>query len=170
MEKDKERLAVIENIKKCLKENNLNSKVEISDPKIDKELLKEKTEKFDILKTNPINKIKNKIVRKIINNFVDEFNQDTEIIGLENIENITTGAIITSNHFSPKDSTPIIYAIKKAGMYKKFNIVIDDNNLAMDGLFGFIMNNFNTIPINSDKEYNEKKFMPAIEKLLKILY
>ncbi len=167
MEKDKERLAVIENIKKCLVENNLNSKVEIGDPNIDKKILEEKTNNFDIFKKNPINKIKNKIVRKIINNFVNEFNQDTEIVGLENIENIDTGAIITSNHFSPKDSTPIIYAIKKVGMYKKFNIVIDDNNLAMDGLFGFIMNYFNTIPINSDKEYNEKKFMPAIEKLLK---
>ena len=167
MEKDKERLAVIENIKKCLVENNLNSKVEIGDPNVDKMLLEEKTNNFDIFKKNPINKIKNKIVRKIINNFVNEFNQDTEIVGLENIENIDTGAIITSNHFSPKDSTPIIYAIKKVGMYKKFNIVIDDNNLAMDGLFGFIMNYFNTVPINSDKEYNEKKFMPAIEKLLK---
>lgn len=167
MEKSKERLAVIENIKKCLNENNLNSKVEIGDPKIDQDLLKEKTAKFDIFKKNPINKIKNKMVRKIINNFVDEFNQETEIIGIENIENLDTGAIITSNHFSPKDSTPIIYAIKKVGMYKKFNIVVDDNNLAMDGLFGFIMNYFNTVPINSDKEYNEKKFMPAIEKLLK---
>lgn len=167
MEKDKERLAVIENIKKCLNENNLNSKVEISDPKIDKDAINEKINKFDIFKKNPINKIKNKIVRKTINNFIEQFNQETEIIGLENLENIDTGAIITSNHFSPKDSTPILYAIKKVGMYKKFNIVIDDNNLAMEGLFGFIMNYFNTIPVNSDKEYNEKKFMPAIEKLLK---
>lgn len=167
MEKDKERLAVIKNIKKCLNQNNLNSKVENSDPNVSNEIIQEKLHKFDILKKNPINKIKNKIVRKIINNFVDEFNKETEIIGLENIENLDTGAIITSNHFSPKDSTPIIYAIKKIGKYKKFNIVIDDNNLAMDGLFGFIMNYFNTIPINKDKEYNEKKFMPAIEKLLK---
>ena len=167
MEKDKERLAVIENIKKCLNENNLNSKVEISDPKIDKDAINEKINKFDIFKKNPINKIKNKIVRKTINNFIEQFNQETEIIGLENLENIDTGAIITSNHFSPKDSTPILYAIKKVGMYKKFNIVIDDNNLAMEGLFGFIMNYFNTIPVNKDKEYNEKKFMPAIEKLLK---
>ncbi len=167
MEKDKERLAVIENIKKCLNENNLNSKVEISDPNIDKDALNEKINKFDIFKRNPINKIKNKIVRKTINNFIEQFNQETEIIGLENLENIDTGAIITSNHFSPKDSTPILYAIKKVGMYKKFNIVIEDNNLAMEGLFGFIMNYFNTIPVNSDKEYNEKKFMPAIEKLLK---
>ena len=167
MEKDKERLAVIENIKKCLNENNLNSKVEISDPNIDKDALNEKINKFDIFKKNPINKIKNKIVRKTINNFIEQFNQETEIIGLENLENIDTGAIITSNHFSPKDSTPILYAIKKVGMYKKFNIVIADNNLAMEGLFGFIMNYFNTIPVSKDKEYNEKKFMPAIEKLLK---
>ena len=167
VEKDKERLAVIENIKKCLNENNLNSKVEISDPNIDKDALNEKINKFDIFKKNPINKIKNKIVRKTINNFIEQFNQETEIIGLENLENIDTGAIITSNHFSPKDSTPILYAIKKVGMYKKFNIVIEDNNLAMEGLFGFIMNYFNTIPVNKDKEYNEKKFMPAIEKLLK---
>ena len=167
MDKDENRLATIENIKKCLRENNLNSKVEIGDPNIDEDVLKEKIDKFDIFKKNPINKIKNKIVRKIVNNFIEEFNGETEIIGLENIENINTGAIITSNHFSPKDSTPIMYALKKVGLFKKLNIVIDDNNLAMDGLFGFIMNYFNTIPINSDKEYNEKKFMPTMEKLLK---
>ena len=166
MEKDKERLAVIENIKKCIKENNLNSKVEIGDPDVSEEILKKKLYKHDTLKKNPINKIKNKVIKKIIYNFVKEFNEDTEIIGLENIENINTGAIITSNHFSPKDSTPIIYALKKVKKDNKFNIVIKDNNLAMDGLFGFIMNHFNTIPLSKDKEYTEKKFMPTIEKLL----
>ena len=48
MEKDKERLAVIENIKKCLNENNLNSKVENGDPDISNEILKEKLYKFDV--------------------------------------------------------------------------------------------------------------------------
>ncbi len=166
MEKAKDRLEVIENIKKNLKENNLNSKVEIGDPNISKEALEEKVLKYDIFKKSPVNKIKNIMTRKIIDNYVDMFNKNTEIIGLENIENINTGAIITSNHFSPQDSTPIIYCMKRLGKYKKFNIVITENNLAMDGEFGFIMNNFNNIPISKNKEYTEKKFMPALKKFL----
>ena len=167
MEKSKERLAVIENIKKNLEDGNLNLKVEIGDPKIDEDFINDKVYNYDIFKKSPINKIKNIFARRIINNYVSMFNKETEIIGLENIENIDTGAIITSNHFSPKDSTPIIYCMKKIGKYKKFNIVITQNNLAMDGQFGFIMNYFNTIPLSDNKEYTEKKFMPAIEKLLK---
>ncbi len=166
MEKAKDRLEVIENIKSNLAENNLNSKVEIGDPNVTSEELKEKVLKFDILKRSPINKIKNIMARNIINNYVNIFNKDTEIIGLENLENISTGAIITSNHFSPQDSTPIIYSMKKIGKYRKFNIIITESNLAMDGQFGFLMNYFNNIPLSKNKEYTEKKFMPAIEKFL----
>ena len=164
MEKAKDRLEVIENIKRNLAEGKLNDKAEIGDPAITEDFIQEKVLKYDIFKKSPMSKVKNKMARKIIDNYVDMFNKNTEIDGLENIENIKTGAIITSNHFSPKDSTPIIYCIKKLGKYNKFNIVITESNLAMEGEFGFIMNNFNTIPLSKNKEYTENKFMPALQK------
>ncbi len=167
MEKSKDRLAVIENIKKNISENKLNSKVEIGDPEITEDFFKKRVQNYDIFKRNPINKIKNIITRKIVDNYVEMFNSDTEIVGLENLEKVDTGAIITSNHFSPQDSTPITYAIKKINKYNKLNIVITETNLAMEGHLGFIMNNFNMIPLSINKEYTEKKFMPAIQKLLK---
>ena len=49
MEKDKERLAVIENIKKCLNENNLNSKVENGDPDVSSEVLNKLHEVIELL-------------------------------------------------------------------------------------------------------------------------
>lgn len=167
MEKDKERLAVIENIKKNLSDNNQNLKVEIGDPDLPNDFFEKKVAHYDIFKRNPINKIKNIMARKIVYNYVSMFNSDTEIIGLENLKNVEGGAIITSNHFSPQDSTPITYALEKIGKHKKLRIVITENNLAMDGHFGFIMNNFDTIPLSKNKQYTEKKFMPAISKLLK---
>lgn len=166
MEKATDRLEVIENIKRNLSQGMQNSKVEVGDPELTEEFIKNTVLKYDILKKSPINKIKNIMVKRIINNYIDMFNGDTEIIGLENIENIDTGAIITSNHFSPKDSTPIMYCLKKINKFKKLNIVITEANLAMDGQFGFIMNNFNMIPLSKNKEYTENKFMPAIKKLL----
>ena len=167
MEKDKERLAVIENIKKNLLDNNQNLKVEIGDPTLPSSFFEEKVAHYDIFKRNPINKIKNIMARKIVYNYVNMFNSDTKIVGLENLKKVEGGAIITSNHFSPQDSTPITYALKKVGKHKKLRIVITEANLAMDGHFGFIMNNFDTIPLSKNKEYTENKFMPAIEKLLK---
>ncbi len=166
MEKSKDRLEVIENIKKNLSENKLNSKVEANDPVITEEFFKERILNYDIFKKKPINKIKNVMTKKIVYNFVEMFNAKTQIIGIENLQNVKTGAIITSNHFSPQDSTPIIYALKKLKKQNDLNIVVTEANLAMEGELGFIFNNYNMIPLSNNKEYTEKKFIPAIKKLL----
>ena len=58
MEKDKERLKVIENIKQKLKEGKLNDKVELNDPIITEEERQKEIINFDIMRKNPIKKIK----------------------------------------------------------------------------------------------------------------
>lgn len=166
MEKDIERLKVIDNIKSNIKENKLNSKVEINDETITEEDRERVVYKFDILRKNPINKVKKAIARNIANKFTDNINQDTEIIGLENVQNIETGAIITSNHFSPEDSTVIRFFTNKIGKKKKLNIIVEEENLLKDGVFGFLMNNCSTIPVSKSKEYTERNFYPSIKKLL----
>lgn len=167
MEKNEERLKVIENIKECVENNRLNDKVEINDPVVDREELNKILMNFDITKNNIVSRYKRKMARNIANNYTKIFNYDTKIIGLENLNEVKTGAIITSNHFSPKDSTVIMYAMNKIGKREHMDIVIEEENIMMTGQFGFLMNNCGTIPLSTGKEYFEKKFMPAIETLLK---
>lgn len=167
MQRSEERLKVIENIKINVANNELNKKVEINDPVVDKKELDKALINFDITKNNIVSRYKRKMARKIANNYTKLFNYDTKIIGLENLQEVKTGAIITSNHFSPKDSTVIMYAMNKIGKREHMDIVIEEENTMMTGQFGFLMNNCGTIPLSTSKLYMEKKFMPAVETLLK---
>lgn len=167
MQRSEERLKVIENIKTNVANNELNKKVEINDPVVDKKELDKALMNFDITKNNIVSRYKRKMARKIANNYTKLFNYDTKIIGLENLQEVKTGAIITSNHFSPKDSTVIMYAMNKIGKREHMDIVIEEENTMMTGQFGFLMNNCGTIPLSTSKLYMEKKFMPAVETLLK---
>lgn len=167
MQRSEERLKVIENIKINVANNELNKKVEINDPVVDKKELDKTLMNFDITKNNIVSRYKRKMARKIANNYTKLFNYDTKIIGLENLQEVKKGAIITSNHFSPKDSTVIMYAMNKIGKREHMDIVIEEENTMMTGQFGFLMNNCGTIPLSTSKLYMEKKFMPAVETLLK---
>lgn len=167
MKKDEERLKVIDNIKINLKNNELNKKVELNDPIIKEEVILKKIKHFDILRRNPIKKFKRVIARNMANGYTKVFNEDTEIIGLENAKNIKTGAVITANHFSPQDSTVIRYFTNKVGKRNHLNILVEEENIFMEGYLGFLMNNCGTIPVSKNKEYMQKRFYPALKKIFK---
>lgn len=167
MDKDKERLKVIKNIKTNTENNKLNEKVELNDPIITNMQREEKIIHFDNLRRNPIKKFKRVIARNIANGYTTLFNKDTEIIGIDNIKDINTGAIITSNHFSPQDSTVIRYFTNKVGKRNHLNILVEEENILMEGKVGFLMNNCGTIPVSKSKEYTLNNFYPSIEKMLK---
>ena len=159
MQRSEERLKVIENIKTNVANNELNKKVEINDPIVDKKELDKALMDFDITKNNIVSRYKRKMARNIANNYTKLFNYDTKIIGLEKLQEVKTGAIITSNHFSPKDSTVIMYAMNKIGKREHMDIVIEEENTMMTGQFGFLMNNCGTIPLSTSKLYMEKKLL-----------
>jgi len=167
MEKNKERLLVIENIKKLIKENRFNDKVELGDHVVTEEERKNVVMKFDTLREKKINNAKRYAARKIANEFTKIYNKNTQIVGLENIQNIDEGAIITSNHFNPADSTPIRHLTNKLNKTSKLDIIIEEENIFMQGQFGKLMNYCNTIPLSKSDEYLKTKFFPAIEKFLK---
>lgn len=169
MEKNKERLEVIENIKKNIKEGNLNKKVEVSDHVLSEKDKKYVEKKVDNFRKNPIAGIKRKICIKLIQKFINAFNKDTNIYGIENVEKLKNkGAIITSNHFAPQDSTPIRYMTNKIGMTKKLDTVISDENIFHPRKdFRFILRYANTITLSRREKYMATIFFPAVEKLLK---
>jgi len=76
-----------------------------------------------------------------------------EIIGAEKLESLTSGAVITSNHFHPFDSYPITRMLKKLKNKKKLHIVIAEHNYAgAKGFYGYVFKNYNTIPLAQNRE------------------
>lgn len=160
---DKEK--VIENIKDAVENDELNSKVEIGDPKLSSEQKKRVIKRYLKRKKKFRYKLNNSIVRGIIKFVTWKENRDTEIIGLENVKDIKTGAIITSNHFNPLDNTVIRKFARKLGK-KRIYIVGQDTNLAMDGFFGYIMNYSDIIPISNQVSYMKKDFPDIVRETL----
>ena len=167
MEKNRERLQVIENIRKAVENKNFNSKVELHDHIVTDEEREKVILKYDSRKKKIRNKAKTIVARSITDSITDYVNIKTEIKGIENIKGIKTGAIITSNHFSKIDNTIIRYLMHKIGKRRKFDIIVQETNIFMPGCLGWLLKNNRTIPINKSHQYISTNFEPTLEKLLK---
>lgn len=166
MAMDEGRLAVIANIERALRDTDSFRKVELGDPKITDEDVRRVIEPFDTLRRKPINKIKAFVARKIAESQTEKLNVNTKIVGFENVEGLSGGAIITCNHFNFMDNTlPRILAMR-TGRGKKFDVVVQESNVFMDGFFGFLMKNANTLPVSRSASYMAKNLKPALRRLL----
>ena len=166
MEKSIDRLKVIDNIEKNIKEKKFNDKVEENDPFMTEEERRELILDFDNLKTKWRNKFKANIARYIVDMITLDANQSTEIIGIENIKDLDSGAIITSNHFSKMDNTVIRYLMHKIGKRKDLFIVVQETNMKMEGEIGWLLKNCYTIPLSSNLDYLQNNFVPTLKKIL----
>ena len=162
-----ERRAVISNIGEALAKGDSFAKVELSDPRPNEEEIKKVIIPFDNKRRSPVSKCKAYFARILAENFTKAVNKDTSIVGLDNALGITGGAIITANHYNPTDSTPIRMMASLMGKGKKLHIIVQQSNIFMTGLFGFLMKNCNTHPVSKNAEYTVKNLNPAIEDILK---
>lgn len=161
-----DKLEVIENIKKFAMEKRFNEKVEVNDPKL---TLNEKDaiiKKYLENKDKKSFKIKTKIAKNMIFSLTNLLHKDTIIEGVENLPNIESGAIITSNHFNPLDNL-IIQKLAKEKCDKRLYIVSQESNLAMKGIIGFFMNYSDIIPVTDQVNYMKKIFPKTIKNTLK---
>ena len=91
-----------------------------------------------------------------------------DVTGIENLENITTGGIITSNHFNPFEAFTVekVFLESELGKKRKIYAVIREGNYTnFPGIYGFLLKNCNTLPLSSNHQ-TMKKFFKAIEILL----
>lgn len=157
---------VTKNIKKAVEDKDFHRKVEVNDPILTRE------EKDSLITSHLQNrntlsfKIKNITARALANILSSAIAKSTNIKGVEKLEALRGGAIITSNHFSPTDTTSLRVMARKMGK-KRLNVVCKETNLAMTGLVGFLMNYADTIPITDNFHYMQKKFTPMLKELLK---
>lgn len=166
MEKSQDRLIVIENIRKAIEENNLNAKVEEGDPVVSKSDREKVILNYDTKKKKIKNKLEYYFARSLTDSIAKSVNKDTKIIGLENIQNIDSGAIITCNHFSKVDNTIVRYMLKKINKTKNFGIIVQESNFFMPGIIGWLIRNNKTIPLSLDHKYMSNNFIPTIEEML----
>ena len=93
-----------------------------------------------------------------------------EIRGIENIQNLNSGAIITCNHFNAFDSFAIQLVYENSKQKKRgrkfFRVIREGNYTSFPGFFGFLMRNCNTLPLSSNIR-TMREFMSATDELLR---
>ena len=166
-ELSEERRSVIENIAAAVRDGDSFRKVELHDPKITDEDIRRVILPFDNARRGIIGRTKALIARLLAEKFTKSVNALTELRGEENMAGITGGAIITANHYNPTDSTPIRILATRHGARRRLHIVVQETNVFMTGLFGFLMKNCNTHPVSKNAEYMVKNLRPALEDILR---
>ena len=152
--KDPERLKVLER----QKEYELNGSFDLdTDDNPPQTRLIEEGE-VDYTKKRLSSKIKTKFAFHLARKFVKKVQkmkmlQIKEIKGVENLQSVSTGAVLTCNHFNAFDSFAVQLAYEAANFKKKkmFRVIREGNYTDFPGLFGFLMRNCNTLPLSSNK-------------------
>ncbi len=101
---------VVANIKNAADNGRFNDKVEIGDPELDSTRRKKLLGKYVKQRNEIPYHYRNWLARRIVDFITFGVNANTKVVGAEKIKHIKSGAIITSNHFNPVDTTIIRYA------------------------------------------------------------
>lgn len=146
------RAAVIENIRRSAESGDFFAKVETNDPVLTTEESNKIIQEYLKNRNTASFRLKTCAARQVANFLTFALNRNTEIVGLEKAKNVSGGAIITSNHFSPVENTGIRLIARRLGR-KRINIVSQETNLAMPGFIGFLMNYADIVPISDNIHY-----------------
>lgn len=92
-----------------------------------------------------------------------------DVIGIENLDNLTSGAIITCNHFNAMDSFAMQVAYERSSCHKTrklFRVIREGNYTSFPGFYGKLMRSCNTLPLSSNMA-TMKEFMDGVEHHLR---
>ena len=169
IEKSKERLEIIEKIKKLEENGIFDVDVEEDPPTIPLQ-----PEDIDYLRTSRMSQIKSKMATRMAEKLVNDLLKDNKLIikdikGIENMQSVESGAIITCNHFNPFDSFTVEKVFRIAGIDKKkklYKVIREGNYTNFPGLYGFFFKNCDTLPLSSNKR-TMIAFIKAVDTILK---
>lgn len=160
-----QRQTVISNIAAAATAGNFHSKVEVNDPVLTARQGDQIVQDYLTSRHTASYKCKAWLARSLANAATRILNRDTEIVGLEKMESVTGGAILTCNHFSPLDNTVVRHLAHKLGK-KRIHIISQQSNFAMTGAIGFLMNYADTIPLSDDPHYLMRQLPDILEELV----
>ena len=169
IEKAKDRIEILDKIAELEKEGKFDQDVENDPPTI--ELT---PEGIDYLNRKITSKVKTRFANYIGEKFLDYLVKSEkllikEIKGLENLEKIEGGAVLTCNHFNPFDVFAVETAFKKVKSTrgkKLYKVIREGNYTNFPGLYGFFFKNCDTLPLSSNNQ-TMVKFMKAADDILK---
>ena len=168
IKKSQDRLEVLEKIK-VLEQNGVFD-VDVED---DPETIKLTANNVDYLKEKRYSKLKNKVANKMGMKFLNDLLKDNkliikQVIGMENLQKVKTGAIITCNHFNPYDSFAIEKVFRESGQAKEkklYKVIREGNYTNFPGLYGFFFRNCDTLPLSSSNR-TMIEFLKAVDTIL----
>lgn len=164
--RDAERVSTIKKIEEYERTGKFDVDVEKDPPS--KPLL---PNEIDYLRRSPIAKLKTHIAylkaKKFLNYILDnKLMIIKDIKGLENLKNLSSGAVLTCNHFNAFDSFAIHEAFLRAEIKKKlYRVIREGNYTSFPGFYGYLMRNFYTLPLSSNRA-TMLKFIKATDQLL----
>ncbi len=169
IEKAPDRLAVLAKIEQYEREGRFDEDVEDDPPTIPLT-----PDKIDYLRRKPSSKLKAMLTYKLARKFVDSLIEQNKLVlknvyGMEHLNNLTGGAVLTCNHFNPFDCLTMQYLFQTSKQVKKkklFTVIREGNYTNFSGFYGLLFRNCNTLPLSRNKRtmYN---FLTAVDTILK---
>ena len=168
IEKSQYRVEVLKKIEQLEKERKFDVDAEDDPPTI---VLT--PENIDYLRKKMTSKLKRVFANEVGERFLDNLLKNNKLIikeirGIENLSKVTTGAIVTCNHFNPFDSFTIEKVFRISGKIeekKLYKVIREGNYTNFPGLYGFFFRNCDTLPLSSNKR-TMIEFMKAVDTLL----
>ncbi len=167
-EKSADRLAVLARIEELEREGKFDVDAEEDPP-----TLPLMPEEIDYLRVKPVSRVRVKLSYAIANRFVDSLLRKKklmikEIRGMEHLNGLSSGAIITCNHFNPFDCFTVEHLFRISehkGKKQLFKVIREGNYTNFPGFYGFLFRNCNTLPLSQNKKtmYN---FLRAVDTVL----
>lgn len=164
----KERLAILDKIAEYERQGRFDEDVEEDPPAMEL-----KPEDIDYMRRNIKSKFQQKYADKIGRWFLNMLIRKKQmiikdIVGIENFKNLSSGAVVTCNHFNPFDSFAMQVAYDKSKHRKRkfYRVIREGNYTNFPGFYGFLMRNCNTLPLSSNFG-TMRKFIQAVDNLLK---
>ena len=92
-----------------------------------------------------------------------------EIYGIENLESIDGGAMITCNHFNPMDVFAVEVAFMQAKLKRKklYKVIREGNYTNFPGFYGYLFRNSNTLPLSSNVS-TMTEFVRAVDTIFSV--
>ena len=167
-EKSQDRIDVLKRIEQLEKEGKFDVDAENDPPTI---VLT--PENNDYLRSKMTSKIKRVFANEVGERFLDNLLKNNKLIikdvrGIENLNKVSTGAIVTCNHFNPFDCFTIEKVFRMSGKIEEkrlYKVIREGNYTNFPGLYGFFFRNCDTLPLSSNKR-TMIQFMKAVNILL----
>lgn len=167
IKQSEDRLAILEEIAKLEKEGKFDI-----DPEKDPPTIPLMPGEADYLKEKMTSKVNSTIANTIGYGFLLELLRRNQLIikeiyGIENINNLETGAVITCNHFNPMDvfAVETVFLSSKQKRKKLFKVIREGNYTNFPGFYGYLFRNSHTLPLSSNVK-TMIEFVNAVDTIL----